>query len=252
MLLSTARQQVLNLLDDPDGQRWSLETGIFTLSNEVDLAIQGAAVECMSLYVHSGGDFFDVVEEVTTADGTYSFNPDILVSTGPDVYAVNNAVPLMIKAVQLKSGTNNYRIHGTREQDIQVDSTAAHNVKVRLVYTPNFLLTDPGLAATDNIPFTIGVGSTMEFHLFTQWVIAVAAKNLTPKENETNSSLDDRIGMLQNACTKSPETPKTVTFPSTRDALFSIDASRYRWSYVARDNIANKTCCLRMHKVSLR
>jgi len=233
MKLKVARQQVLNLLDDPDGQRWSLATAGFDTSNEVDLALQGAAVECLSLYVHAGGDFFDVVEQVTTIDGTHQFD---------------NA-PFLIRAVQLKSGNNNYRIHGTREQDIQVDSSSGHTVKVRLVYMPDF----SGIAAaTDQIPFSFGVGSTMDFHLFNQWVIAVAAKNLTPKENETNTSLDDRIGMLQNSCTKAPEVPKTVTFPSTKDNNFSIDAALYRWSYVARDNIANKTCCLRLHKLALR
>jgi len=121
-------------------------------------------------------------------------------------------------------------------------------MKVRLVYMPDFA----GTSFASQLPWSEGIGATLDFPLFTQWVLAVAAKNLTPKENEANSSLDDRIGMLQAACTKSTETPKTVTFPSTKDANFSIDAALYRWSYVTRDNIAAKQRCLRIHKLSLR
>ena len=77
MNLGQAREQIVTMLDDPDGQRWSFPTGAFDPSNEVDLALQSAAVECVSLYAHSGGDFFDVVQEVQTTNGTFSFTAEL-------------------------------------------------------------------------------------------------------------------------------------------------------------------------------
>ncbi len=53
-------------------------------------------------------------------------------------------------------------------------------------------------------------------------------------------------------CLKAPEMPTTVTFPGPRNSNYSVDAALYRWSYVARDAIANQTCCLRIHRISLR
>ena len=43
MNLQNARLQTLKFLDDPDGQRWTLELGTFDPSNEVDLALEMAA-----------------------------------------------------------------------------------------------------------------------------------------------------------------------------------------------------------------
>jgi hypothetical protein len=244
MNLEQAREQVITMLDDPDGQRWQLPPAVappgiaFDPSNEIDLAIQSAAVECMSLYVYSGGDFFDVVQEVTTAGGTFSFTSQ----TAPNI-------PLLIKAVSLKSGNNNFRLHGTREQDIEVDIDVAQNLKVRVVYVPDFT----SLAETDELTYSLSsFGSTLSWPMFDQWVLSVAAKHLTPKENEANAQLDDRVAMLQNACSKAPEQPISVTFPDSRGNNWSINAALYRWSYVARDAVAGKTCCLRLHRISLR
>lgn len=238
MNLGEAREQVLKMLDDPDGQRWSLETGAFDAGNEVDLAIQSAAVECMSLFVHSGGDFFDVVQEVTTTNGTFSFTAG---TTAPNV-------PLFIKAVSLKEGQNNFRLHGTREQDIEIDTSVAKKLKVRVVFVPDFSL----LLVGDELTYSRDVGATLSWSMFDQWTLAVAAKHLTPKENESNAQLDDKVAMLQNACIKAPEQPVSVTFPDSRSNNWSISAALYRWSYVTRDAVANQTCCLRLHRVSFR
>ena len=240
MQLQHAREQVVMLLDDPDGQRWELppSTDPFTVSNEVDLAIQSAAVECLSLYVHAGGDFFDVVQEITTANGTFEFTSQ----TAPNI-------PLLVKAVSLKEGSNNFRIHATREQDIEIDVNESKKIKVRVVYVPDFT----GLAHNAELTYSLGgVMSALSWPMFDQWVLSVAAKHLTPKENEANAQLDDRVAMLQNACTKAPEQPISVTFPDSRGNNWSINAALYRWSYVARDLIANKQCCLRLHRISLR
>ena len=242
MNLKEARKQIVTLLDDPDGQRWALPNNAapnpFDASNEVDLALQSAAVECMSIYVHSGGDFFDVVQEITTSNGTFEFTSQ----AAPNV-------PLFIKAVSLKEGSNNFRLHATREQDIEIDLSEAKKLKVRVVYVPDFT----GLGDSDELTYSLGgVMSTLSWPMFDQWVLSVAAKHLTPKENEANAQLDDRVAMLQNSCVKAPEQPTSVTFPDSRGNNWSVNAALYRWSYVARDLIANKKCCLRLHRISLR
>ena len=244
MNLGQAREQIVTMLDDPDGQRWALPAPAvppapdFDPSNEVDLALQSAAVECVSLYAHSGGDFFDVVQEVQTTNGTFSFTAG---TTPPNV-------PLFIKAVSLKDGRNNYRLHATREQDIEVDVDTSRGLRVRMVYVPDF----SGLNVGDELTYSGSVGATLSWSMFDQWVLSVAAQHLTPKENVANAQLDQRIAMLQNSCLKAPEMPTTVTFPGPRNSNYSVDAALYRWSYVARDAIANQTCCLRIHRVSLR
>ena len=98
MKLDVARVTTLRMLDDPDGQRWSKPAvgTAFDPANEVDMAIQSAAIECVSSYVHGGGDFFDVVQEIQTdADGTFSFQS--LGSAIPPPSSTLPNVPLFIQ-----------------------------------------------------------------------------------------------------------------------------------------------------------
>lgn len=253
MKLSEARRQSLQFLDDPDGQRWPFPTGPFDTNNEVDLAIQMAAQECVSQYAAMGGDFFDVVLDIAATGGTYSF-ASLYDSSGGGDAETRPFVPLMIRSVTLKEGNQYFNIYSIREQDIEVDSNINQEMKVRVIFTPDFTdlpydkdlrystgITDPTGATADKVQ--IG------WPLFDQWVCTVAAKHLTPKENETNTQLDERIMMLRDATIKSPETPLSVLFPRQNDRMVNPGALWFRWSYVTRDARADKAYTLRIHKV---
>jgi hypothetical protein len=245
MKLQTAREQVITMLDDADGQRWPIkELGdIFDPTNEVDLSIQSAAIECISSYVHQGGDMFDVVQEVTTdSDGTFSF---LSQTDLPNV-------PLMLESCSYKGGDYYYSLHAIREQDVQLSLNEIVTVKVKLVYSPDLTK----ISGNDELYYSRQISYVptivpISWPVFDQWVCVVAAKGLTPKENEANSQLDDKVSMLSSACLRSPDQPKTVIFPS-KERYLTWGPSLYRWSYVPRDLTAGKQCCLRLHKVRIR
>lgn len=238
MQLQQARLQTLKFLDDETGERWPLATGNFEITNEVDLALQMAANECVSLYCSMGGDFFDVVMNVSTTDGTYSFND---LASAPKV-------PMMIRALSLKEGTNYYTLYAIREQDVETDTPVSLSLKVRVVFNPDFV----GMATGDELRYSQPVGGAqVAWPLFDQWVCAVAAKHLAPKENEPNSQLDARIAMLREACIESPERPLSVIFPRNDGRTRSPNAMYYRWSYSPRDIAANKISCVRLHRISM-
>ena len=123
---------------------------------------------------------------------------------------------------------------------------------VRGGFTPDFT----GLAANENLrysrpvndPYT-GTPGQLEWPVFDQWVCAVAAKHLTPKENQANNQLDERIMMLRDSCMTAPENPISVIFPSTRNKTVIPGALWYRWSYTARDTRSDQSFVLRLHRV---
>ncbi len=241
MILDDARKQVVTMLDDPDGQRWTLPPplSLFDVGNEVDLAIQSAAVECVSAYVHQGGDFFDVIKNITTDnDGTYSFTNE----AAPNV-------PMMVESCSYRQGDYFYSLHAVRHQDVQVSLNEVVDLKVKVVYTPDFAGSALGGGDQMNYSQIVG-GQVVPWAMFDMWVCSVAAKQLTPKENEANSQLDDKVSMLSSACLRAPDQPKTVIFPRQQHYL-NWGPSLYRWSYVTRDSSVNKTCCLRIHKVRI-
>ena len=254
MLLSTARKMTITFLDDPDGQRWTPPTAgtAFDTTNEVDLAIQMAAQECVSNYCTLGGDFFDVVMNIDTADGTFSFGSLYDPAVVPDPNIQRPIAPLMIRAVNLRQGTSYFNIHAIREKDVEVDMDIIQGLKVRVVFTPDFT----GLAAGENLrysrpvsdPYT-GLPGQLDWPVFDQWVCAVAAKHLTPKENQANNQLDERIMMLRDSCMTAPENPISVIFPSTRNKTVIPGALWYRWSYAARDTRSDQSFVLRLHRV---
>ena len=240
MNLDEARAQVLKFLDDETGERWALEPAgsPFAIGNEVDAALQMAANECVAVYCAMGGDFFDVVMNVGVSQGTFSFND--LTQTPK--------VPMMVRSVALKEGNSYYSLYSIREQDIEVDSTSSASIKVRVVFNPDF----GGTSGASPLRYTQDVAaSQMPWPLFDQWVCAIAAKHLAPKENEPNSQLDARIAMLRDACVKSPERPLSVIFPRNDGRVRSPNAAYFRWSYVPRDMIADKLSCIRIHKISM-
>lgn len=241
MQLDQARAQVLKFLDDETGERWALVPAgdPFDAGNEVDLALQMAANECVAVYCSMGGDFFDVVMNVSAgADGVYSFND----------LAESPRVPMMVRSVALKEGNSYFALYSIREQDIEVDATTSANLKVRVVFNPDF----NGTSGASPLRYTQDVaGGQMEWPLFDQWVCTVAAKHLTPKENEPNSQLDARIAMLREACIKAPERPLSVIFPRKDGRVRSPNAIYYRWSYAPRDMVANKLSCIRIHRISM-
>ena len=238
MELQEAREQTLKFLDDETGERWALETGVFTASNEVDLALQMAANECIAVYCGIGGDFFDIVMNVDVVNGVYSFND----------LAATPKVPMMIRSVALTAGYNYYSLYGIREQDVETDSPVSLSLKVRVVFNPDFT----GVATNGQLKYSQDVGGVqLSWPLFDQWVCAVAAKHLTPKENESNNQLDARIGMLREACIKSPERPLSVIFPRKDGRTRSPNAIYYRWSFAPRDMSAGKVSCLRLHRISM-
>ena len=57
--LAQARTRVQQLLDDEDGARWTVGTGDFDPSTEIDGALQMAASEAVTTYVSQGGDRLD-------------------------------------------------------------------------------------------------------------------------------------------------------------------------------------------------
>lgn len=238
MQLQQARLQTLKFLDDETGERWPLATGNFELTNEVDLALQMAANECVSVYCSMGGDFFDVVMNVSTTDGTYSFND----------LAAAPKVPMMIRSLSLKEGTSYYSLYAIREQDVETDTPASIDLKVRVVFNPDFA----GMATGDELRYSQAVGGAqIEWPLFDQWVCAIAAKHLAPKENEPNNQLDARIAMLRGACVDAPERPLSVIFPRNDGRTRSPNATYYRWSYTPRDIAASKISCIRLHRISM-
>jgi hypothetical protein len=238
MQLQQARLQTLKFLDDETGERWPLATGNFELTNEVDLALQMAANECVSVYCSMGGDFFDVVMSVATTDGTYSFND----------LAAAPKVPMMIRSLALKEGSNYYSLYAIREQDVETDTPVSLSLKVRVVFNPDFT----GIATGDQLRYSQAVGGVqIEWPLFDQWVCAIAAKHLAPKENEPNNQLDARIAMLRGACVDAPERPLSVIFPRNDGRTRSPNATYYRWSYTPRDIAASKISCIRLHRISM-
>ena len=252
MTLEDARLQTLRFLDDEDGQRWTLNISTWSPSNEVDLALQMAANECVAVYCAMGGDFFDTVLNVGTSDGIFSFHdltvPDPALPPPAVIPAVPN-IPMMIQSVTMKEGTAYYTIAAIREQDIEQDSVVNQALKVRVVFQPDFT----ALGQTSPMRYSIDVaGAQLGWPVFDQWVCAVAAKHLTPKENETNAQLDQRIAMLRESCVHAPETPLSVRFPRQDQRIRSPNSMMYRWSYVARDLAADKLSCIRIHKVSFR
>jgi len=250
MTLEDARLQTLRFLDDEDGQRWTLNTGAWSGSNEVDLALQMAANECIAVYCSMGGDFFDTVLDVGTTNGVFSFDDMTMPPPlpGPPIPAVPR-IPMMIQSVTMKEGTSYYSIAAIREQDIEQDSIVNQSLKVRVVFQPDF----SDLAAASSLRYSRDVNSAqLGWPVFDQWVCAVAAKHLTPKENETNAQLDQRIAMLRESCVKAPEAPLSVRFPRQDQRIRSPNSMMYRWSYVSRDLAADKLACIRIHKVSFR
>jgi len=240
MILDEARSQVLKFLDDETGERWALVPAgdPFDTSNEVDLALQMAANECVAVYCSMGGDFFDVVMNVGVTQGTFSF----------DGLAQAPKVPMMVRSVALKEGNSYYSLYSIREQDIEVDSTSSASIKVRVVFNPDF----SGISGSSPLRYTQDVAAgQMPWPLFDQWVCAIAAKHLAPKENEPNNQLDARIAMLRDACVKSPERPLSVIFPRNNGRIRSPNAAYFRWSYIPRDMVANKLSCIRIHKISM-
>jgi len=248
MKLDDARLQILRMLDDPDGQRWDKEPAgsPFNPSNEVDIALQSAAIECVSSYVHGGGDFLDVVQEIVTdTDGTFSFQS----LTGLPV------LPIFIQSASYKSGDYYYSLHPIREQDVQVNVRQGIKIKVKLVYSPDFTnitnaVGDQELYYTRQVSYALPMTPVL-WPMFDQWVCTVAAKQLTPKENEANAQLDDKVAMLRDACLKAPDMPKSVIFPQ-RNQYFSLGPALFRWSYASVDLEAGKNSCFRLHKVRVR
>tara|TARA_R110002167_G_scaffold38477_5_gene119876 strand:+ start:717 stop:1478 length:762 start_codon:yes stop_codon:yes gene_type:complete len=250
MNLETARKMTLTLIDDPDGQRWTPPAAgaSFDSTNEVDLAIQMAAQECVSNYCNLGGDFFDAVLNIASANGIYNFG-SLFVAGDPSSRPI---APLMIRSVNLRQGQSYYNIHAIREKDVEVDMDVIQDLKVRVVFTPDFtdLPAANPLRYSRSIkdPYT-GVQGQLEWAVFDQWVCTVAAKHLTPKENEGNTQLDERIMMLRDTCMTAPENPISVIFPSTRNRTVVPGALWYRWSYAARDTRSNEAFVLRLHRV---
>ena len=256
MLLSTARKMTITFLDDPDGQRWTPPAAgaAFDSTNEVDLAIQMAAQECVSNYCTLGGDFFDVVMDIDTASGVFSFG-SLYDPTAPTPDNQRPIAPLMIRSVNLRQGTSYFNIHAIREKDVEVDMDIIQGLKIRVVFTPDFT----GLAADENLrysrpvvdPYALPPGTLgqLDWPAFDQWVCAVAAKHLTPKENQANNQLDERIMMLRDSCMTAPENPISVIFPSTRNKTVIPGALWYRWSYTARYTRSDQSFVLRLHRV---
>jgi hypothetical protein len=248
--LGQARTRVQQLLDDEDGARWSVGTGDFDASTEIDGALQMAISEAITTYVSQGGDRLDHVSDYSLSGGTTSVVQDVTrnPSSAPPSTIVT-LTPLVITAVSLVNGKRNYPIVAIRGKDVEdTRSITGFTLRVNAVFSPDF--TD--LRSTDSLDYS-PPNTTFDtsWPAMNEYVCSLAAAQLYPKEGESNEPLMQRIGMLQSAVIRRPESPMSTAFNSNSSRYSNYRSKIYRYSYITFDANAGQAFCLRLHKVGI-
>jgi hypothetical protein len=248
--LGQARTRVQQLLDDEDGARWSVGTGDFDASTEVDGALQMAISEGITTYVSQGGDRLDHMSDYTLAGGSTSVVQSITRTpvVGPSPLTVV-LTPLVITAVSLVSGKRNYPIVAVRGKDVEdTREISGFTLRVNAVFSPDFT----GLKNSDDLDYS-PPNTTFDtsWPAMNEYICSLAAAQLYPKEGESNEPLMQRIGMLQSAVIRRPESPMSTAFNSNSSRYDNYRSKIYRYSYITFDANAGKAFCLRLHKVGI-
>ena len=201
--VTDARTAVADLLDDANNVRWS--------TTEIDRALTGALGLCVYDYAGAGGDMF--TEEVTTtssaSDGTIN---------------VSTYTPLIVKSVQVKSGTLYYPIRATHRDDVERVDTTARDVVVRLVRRPDLPTSTSNPLVNYAGGSSSGLGSVESFD---QWICVRAAIELATKDAEARPELRAVEADYRKSILAMPRIPQSRAFPRRRGWLSDL----LRWDY---------------------
>jgi len=247
--LEQARIRVQQLLDDEDGARWSVGTGDYDASEEIDGALQMATSEAVTPYVSMGGDRLDHMADYSLTDGTVSVTQDVTRTPTTPPPTIVTLTPLVLTSVSLVEGERNYPIVSVRNKDVEdTRAVTGFTLRVKAVFSPD--LTD--LRATDELDYSPpNTSFSTAWPAMNEYICSLAAAQLYPKEGESNQPLLQRISMLQDAIVRRPDSPMSAAFNSNSSRYDNYRSKIYRYSYITFDANADKAFCLRLHKVMI-
>lgn len=181
LTLAQARTTVLEHLDD-DGTRWS--------TTQVDRALSLALSQCVDDYIASGGERFDLVDDVATD------------SLG--VVDLGSLDPLVVRAVSVREGYAYTPLRIRALEDIDAPDETVRTLRIR--YVPKFALP---AGASDPLAGDAGVS----WDTFDHWVCVRAAIFASTKDAEDRPELVALEKQLAASILTLPRTPKAVPFP---------------------------------------
>lgn len=193
MLLSTAREIVLDHLDDTNdgsgnGDRWS--------SAQIDRGLEQALSQCVDEYVSSGGDRLDQLLDTT--------------STTSGEVDMSTIDPLDIKGVSLLEGLRYWPIKSYRLEEKNIIDTTARSLQIR--YVRKFVL------PTNTAHHIVGVGATVgnSWLAFDNWICAKAALYCSIKDAEGRPEIKAMAEDVRYSVMAHTKIPKAVPFPTRK------------------------------------
>lgn len=200
MLLSEARTQVAQLVDDEAAEKYS--------TTEIDNALKTAQLETWQHAVGSGSNAFNV-------DAAFT-------STSAGVVDLSSVAPRRIVSVAHVVSTRRLKVQPVRFDDSPQDHASAESL--RIVYVPK--VTFPASAGT---AFTWG-HANIDTSMFDQLMSVIAASHLKIKESEVNAMMERRKDELRALVLETLSIPTWTVVPL--DSLAGRSNGSADFSYV--------------------
>lgn len=190
LTLLQARTRVLDLLDDPNGVRWS--------TTRIDVSLQAALSMCLSDAVTAGCDAFNTEVTATTTSG------GLATLTGPI---------LRVCSVQVSNGSTYYTVAPLVREDRRILEESARDLVIEVVKDYQI--------PTDTSHPLVGSGVTpaATWHAFDQWVCVEAALLSGVMDNDQRRGLEKMREAFRMSVMDRINTPFSRPLPDAEVAL---------------------------------
>lgn len=200
LTVAEAQTRVGDLLDDPNGVRWS--------AAKVLLALRPALSTCLMDYAGNGGNAFDEpFTGTTSATGT-------LTLTDPVQH---------IRSVQVVTGNRRIAIRSVSPQDIEMTDVAAR--ALRIVGIREWVVP----STTTNRLVSDDTTTGPSWQAFDQWVCAQAALDLGITDNDKRPGLEKAWARYRDSAINRVATPRSRAAPLPRSDWSFADDLGWAW-----------------------